>query len=412
MIPNDQSTRVRVNGGGLSAFDFDFGYFNNTDIKVYSIDTTVDPEVATLLTLTTDYTITADAEQGGTVTLTSATEATGEDILILLDLPYTQDTDIPAGGAFREEAIENALDKLTLLAKQNATKIARALSLDETTSITALTFGDPVDGRALKFNDEGSGAWSVQSSAYDPDEAGTYATAAAASASSAATSLSGAQAAELAAEAAQTGAAASLSAVQSLASTVETDINTAGATQLAAVNAAGSTQTAGVNSAGTTALADIATAKEDALDAITGATNIMHLTGAETAAGVKTFSSSPIVPTPTTDYQAATKEYVDDSVGTKKLGSWENRSVSTVYLASTDGFVVASVYADANADVLGYSDSSATPTTLIARCRCDTSGTEVASITFPVRKGDYWRVADRSDSSEHYRIIKFIPFGA
>lgn len=37
--------------------------------------------------------------------------------------------------------------------------------------------------------------------------------------------------------------------------------------------------------------------------------------GNETIAGVKTFSSSPIVPTPTTDMQAATKKYVDDNSG-------------------------------------------------------------------------------------------------
>jgi len=36
--------------------------------------------------------------------------------------------------------------------------------------------------------------------------------------------------------------------------------------------------------------------------------------GNETIAGIKTFSSSPLVPTPTTDYQASTKKYVDDSV--------------------------------------------------------------------------------------------------
>lgn len=36
------------------------------------------------------------------------------------------------------------------------------------------------------------------------------------------------------------------------------------------------------------------------------------LTGDESVAGVKTFSSSPIVPAPTTDLQAATKKYVDD----------------------------------------------------------------------------------------------------
>lgn len=38
------------------------------------------------------------------------------------------------------------------------------------------------------------------------------------------------------------------------------------------------------------------------------------LTGNQTVEGVKTFSSSPVVPTPTTDMQAATKKYVDDAV--------------------------------------------------------------------------------------------------
>lgn len=41
---------------------------------------------------------------------------------------------------------------------------------------------------------------------------------------------------------------------------------------------------------------------------------VVHLTGAETVAGVKTFSSSPIVPTPTTSTQAANKAYVDGIV--------------------------------------------------------------------------------------------------
>ncbi len=40
----------------------------------------------------------------------------------------------------------------------------------------------------------------------------------------------------------------------------------------------------------------------------------VHNTGAETVAGVKTFSSSPIVPTPTTGTQAANKTYVDGVV--------------------------------------------------------------------------------------------------
>ena len=42
---------------------------------------------------------------------------------------------------------------------------------------------------------------------------------------------------------------------------------------------------------------------------------LMRLTGNQTVAGIKTFSSSPVVPTPTTDFEAATKKYVDDNAG-------------------------------------------------------------------------------------------------
>lgn len=38
--------------------------------------------------------------------------------------------------------------------------------------------------------------------------------------------------------------------------------------------------------------------------------------GDETINGIKTFAASPIVPTPTTSSQAATKQYVDDNAGT------------------------------------------------------------------------------------------------
>ena len=43
---------------------------------------------------------------------------------------------------------------------------------------------------------------------------------------------------------------------------------------------------------------------------------VVLMTGDQTVAGIKTFSSSPIVPTPTTDMQTATKKYIDDSKDT------------------------------------------------------------------------------------------------
>jgi hypothetical protein len=44
-------------------------------------------------------------------------------------------------------------------------------------------------------------------------------------------------------------------------------------------------------------------------------TAVVHATGDETVAGIKTFTSSPIVPTPSTGTQAAHKGYVDTTVG-------------------------------------------------------------------------------------------------
>ena len=46
-------------------------------------------------------------------------------------------------------------------------------------------------------------------------------------------------------------------------------------------------------------------------------TNAVHKTGDETVAGVKTFSTAPVVPTPTANMQAATKKYVDDLASEK-----------------------------------------------------------------------------------------------
>lgn len=59
-----------------------------------------------------------------------------------------------------------------------------------------------------------------------------------------------------------------------------------------------------------------------------GILNSLNLTGAQTAAGVKTFSSSPIVPAPTTNLQAATKKYVDEH-GTVQIVNTQTGAVSS-----------------------------------------------------------------------------------
>lgn len=55
----------------------------------------------------------------------------------------------------------------------------------------------------------------------------------------------------------------------------------------------------------------VSTAQQTALNAKANASDTVNLTGGQTVAGVKTFSSSPIVPTATTDTQAVNKAQMD-----------------------------------------------------------------------------------------------------
>ncbi len=85
------------------------------------------------------------------------------------------------------------------------------------------------------------------------------------------------------------------------------------------------------------------------------------------------------------------------------FGTWATKANSTNYLAATDGFVVARSEETITA-LNGYTDSTSTPTTLIAREYDDAGGVVKGSICFPVKKGDYWKVTGAT-------AIKWLPIG-
>lgn len=62
----------------------------------------------------------------------------------------------------------------------------------------------------------------------------------------------------------------------------------------------------------------ISTATQAALDAKANASDTVNLTGNQTVAGVKTFSSSPVVPTATTNTQAVNKAQMDTALSAKQ----------------------------------------------------------------------------------------------
>ena len=65
---------------------------------------------------------------GGTVTLQSPLPV-GNSLVILIDVPVTQEVDIQNNTAFLPEILETALDKLTLILKQQAEELERCAKL-------------------------------------------------------------------------------------------------------------------------------------------------------------------------------------------------------------------------------------------------------------------------------------------
>jgi len=89
------------------------------------------------------------------------------------------------------------------------------------------------------------------------------------------------------------------------------------------------------------------------------------------------------------------------------LGTWDAGPFTngSSYLAATDGFVVA--YSQtAVCTITGYTDSANPPTTTVITNGASTAA--VVSITFPVKKGDYWKVV----LTVGVPTIKWIPIGS
>ena len=130
MTISSASNKVRFQGNGLAtAFPFSFKVFKASDLVV--VLTSAAGLDQTLLN-GSNYTVALnsnqDANPGGTVTLLAA-PATGEYLSVVRQVEATQLTDITNQGGFYPQVVENALDKLTMLAQQALEKLARGLSL-------------------------------------------------------------------------------------------------------------------------------------------------------------------------------------------------------------------------------------------------------------------------------------------
>jgi len=115
--------RVVYSASGTGPYAFTFEILANTDIAVYKDDT--------LLTLTTDYTVTIASNGTGSITLVAAPTGATQ-IAIVGNRTIQRTTDFVTGGDFFANTVNDEMDQQTIFSQQNAEGLQRALSAPQT----------------------------------------------------------------------------------------------------------------------------------------------------------------------------------------------------------------------------------------------------------------------------------------
>lgn len=142
--------RVVYAASGTGPYNFTFEILANTDIAVYRDDS--------LLTLTTDYTVTINTNGTGYVTLT-ATPTGATQIAIVGNRTIQRTTDFVTGGDFFANTVNDEMDQQTIFAQQNAEGLGRALiapQTDPTTINMTLPRATLRAGKTLAFDSNGN----------------------------------------------------------------------------------------------------------------------------------------------------------------------------------------------------------------------------------------------------------------
>jgi hypothetical protein len=303
ILINDTTPRSQYTAtSGQTVFTVPFEFFENSDLKVY--------KNSTLLTLTTNYTVTgAGVTNGGSITLVSGATA-GDIVTIVRDVPVKRVTDFPTSGPFNVDALNSDLDRLTAMVQQQEALDGRSLRLDQfDTPNTLNTLPAKADrvGRVLQFNsstgqpEAGPTTSEIANAQTYASNASTSATAAASSASSASTSASNASTsatnAASSASSASTfasNASSSASAASTSASNASTSASNASTSATAAAGSAStaSTQASNASSSASAAASSASAAATSASNAATSETNASSSASAASASQIAAAASA------------------------------------------------------------------------------------------------------------------------
>ena len=119
--------------GATTRFPFAFKIYDEAHIRVILTDPA---GVEADLDLGPDYTVTGVGDDGGGAIVVTTAPPTGHQLTLVLDVPFTQATDLENQGAYFAETIERSFDLLTQQALQLKELIARSVVLPVTSTVS------------------------------------------------------------------------------------------------------------------------------------------------------------------------------------------------------------------------------------------------------------------------------------
>jgi hypothetical protein len=365
--------RVVYSASGTGPYAFTFEILANTDIAVYKDDT--------LLTLTTDYTVTIASNGTGSITLVAAPTGATQ-IAIVGNRTIQRTTDFVTGGDFFANTVNDEMDQQTIFSQQNAEGLQRALSAPQTdpTSINmtlpraalrankALGFdanGNPAIADTLGTN---RGNWAATTLYYVRDiikdttnnniwqatvqhtssgslPIGTNtdsakwtllvdAAAASTSATNAATSASAASTSATAAASSATAASGSASTASTQASNASTSASNASSSASAASSSASTASTQATN-AGTSATAAASSASSASSSASAASTSASNASSSASAASTSASNASTSATNASNSASTATTQATNASTSASNASTSATNAATSASSAAT-----------------------------------------------------------------------------
>jgi hypothetical protein len=308
--------------GGVGPYAFTFEILANTDIAVFKDDV--------LLTLTTHYTVTINANGTGSVTITAAglalSPTSPTQYAIVGNRTIARSTDFTTGGDFFANTINDELDQQTIFAQQNAEGLQRALTAPQTDPTTIdMTLPKAADraNKTLAFDSNGDPTLGI--SAADVANAVTYATNAANSATAAASSASAASSSATAASGSASTASTQASNASTSASNASTSASGAStsATNAAASASTATTQASNASTSASNAASSASAASTSASNAATSETN------AAASASTASTQASNAATSATAASGSATSAASSAAAAASALDSFDDRYLGT-----------------------------------------------------------------------------------